>query len=99
MAPKTAPKTGEPAPAPAVPTAWSEPSAAHGGRLLAACGGSFEFVRDAVTGKATLYLLQQGNAKLALDNDPVLSVKTAAGDTRSLPMTCAPMIGKTTSAA
>lgn len=77
-------------PAPAVPTAWNEPMAAHGGRVLAACGGSFEWVRDTVNGKATLYMLPQGATKLSLDMDPVLSIKSAAGDARTFNMTAVP---------
>ena len=91
--PAPAPRAGDgtaPAPSPstpAVPTAWTEPAAAHGGHILAACGGAFEFVRDAATGKATLYLLPQGATRAALDSDPVLTIKSATGDTRTLPMT------------
>ena len=89
----TAPaRSGDTAPpaSPAVPTAWNEPAAAHGGRILAACGGAFEFVRDPATGKASLYLLTQGPSKVTLDAEPVLTVKSATGDPRTLNMTAVP---------
>jgi hypothetical protein len=77
---------GPEAASPAIPTGWQEPIAAHGGKILAACGGSFEFVRDPATGKATLFLLTQGASKLTLDGNPVLAVKSAAGDVRTFSM-------------